>query len=66
VAQEAHLAEEDPRAGNSWEALGEALDGQKKYAEALPALQRAVACYRRAGPAWASKADEIQKTIDAR
>ena len=63
VAQAAHLAELDPRAGNSWDALGQALYQEKKYAEAIPALEKAEAAYVHAGPAWTPKIDEVRKLI---
>lgn len=65
VAQAAHLAEGDPRPGTSWEALGRALYQEKKYAEAIPALEKAEAVYRHAGAAWAAKAGEIHKLAGA-
>ena len=65
VAQAAHLAEDDARTGNSWEALGQALFQEKKYAEAIPALAKAEAAYSHAGAAWATRADEVHKLIGA-
>ncbi|MGA3019378.1 MAG: serine/threonine-protein kinase [Bryobacteraceae bacterium] len=65
VVEAAHLAEGDPRAGNSWEALGLALYEEKKYAEAIPALEKAVAAYSHAGPTWAARVTEIRQLLAA-
>ncbi len=64
VAQAAHLAEGDPRTGNSWEVLGQALYQEKKNDAAIPALEKAEAAYRLAGNQWVAKAVEVRKLID--
>jgi len=65
VTQAAHLAEDDTRTGNSWEALGRALYEEKKYAEAIPVLEKAELAYRHGAKAWTPKADEMRQLIDA-
>jgi serine/threonine protein kinase len=65
VANAAHLAEDDVRTGNSWEALGRALYEERKYAEAIPALEKAEAAFRHGGTVWTPRVDEIRKLIDA-
>jgi len=63
VAQAAHLAENDARPGNSWEALGRALREEKKYAEAIQAFEQAEASYRSGGKTWSGIADQMHKLI---
>ena len=63
VAQAAHLSDSDVRLANSWEALGRALYQQKKYAEAVPALEKAKAAYGHAGTEWRERADDVQKLL---
>jgi eukaryotic-like serine/threonine-protein kinase len=44
--------------------LGEALAGSKHYRESIPALEKAVAIYRRLGPAYAGTADRVQLVLN--
>ena len=59
VAQDAHIGPSDARLGNSWEALGEALCAENKFAEGLEALRQAKSIYERAGPVWAAAAARV-------
>jgi tetratricopeptide (TPR) repeat protein len=63
VGQAANMPEGDPRIGNSWQALGEALASEKKYAESIDALQRASTAYQKAGPVWAKKPEAMARRI---
>jgi len=65
VAQAAHLAADDARTGNAWEALGRALLEEKKYPEAIAALEQAEAVYRRGGKPWPAMADRMHKMIES-
>jgi eukaryotic-like serine/threonine-protein kinase len=61
VIEAAHVADNDARPGNSWEALGRALMEQKKYAEAVAAIQQAEKAYRSGGKTWSGSADRMHK-----
>jgi tetratricopeptide (TPR) repeat protein len=63
VAQAAHLAENDARPGNSWEALGRALLMEKKYTEAISAFEQAEISYRNGGETWSGIANQMHKLI---
>jgi tetratricopeptide (TPR) repeat protein len=63
VAQDAHMGQNDPRLGNSWEWLGEALCAQYKNAEGIDALHKAEAIYRAAGGVWPGTAARVAKRI---
>jgi len=63
--QAARLEEGDARTGNSWESLGLVLYQEKKYAEAIPALEKAAAIYSHGGPTWAPKVAELRQLLDA-
>ena len=65
VVQAARLEEGDARTGNSWESLGLVLYQEKKYAEAIPALEKAAAIYSHGGPTWAPKVAELRQLLDA-
>jgi tetratricopeptide (TPR) repeat protein len=63
LAQDAHMGQNEPRLGNSWEWLGEALCAQHKNEEGLDALRKAETIYRAAGPIWTNSAARVAKRI---
>jgi tetratricopeptide (TPR) repeat protein len=63
VAEDAHMGRDDPRLGNSWEWLGEALCKENKSAEGIAALQQAQTIYRNAGAPWATTSARVSVRI---
>lgn len=58
-AGKARLAAADPRLGDSWVSLADALSQEGRSAEAADALTRAGEIYTNAGPEWKAKAAEV-------
>ena len=63
VTEAAHMPADDPRLANSLEELGLTLCALGRTEEGLPALRSAEASYRKAGPRWTKRADEMLAAI---
>jgi tetratricopeptide (TPR) repeat protein/tRNA A-37 threonylcarbamoyl transferase component Bud32 len=63
-AHQGHIPEVHPLPAACLEDLGGALDGLKRYREAVPALEKAVEIYRKLGPAYAKTADRVQAVLN--
>jgi tetratricopeptide (TPR) repeat protein len=62
VTRAVHMRETDPRAAESWEAMGRSLIEEKKPAEGIAALRTAEGIYRNAGT-YAAQADDLKRLI---
>jgi hypothetical protein len=64
ASQAQHLSDSDPRLGNSWDQLGQALEARGNKTEAIRCLEQAAAIYLRAGPVWTSTKERTEKRIE--